>query len=115
MKLKNRERIDIMAKWLFKTTGLVVIAILGGILFMLLWNTMSFFLKIKPLDFITGTQWNPSGGSATYGILPLLVSTCLVTLGAMIIAIPIGVFTAAYLSEYANKFQKKHPLQYKIQ
>lgn len=103
MKLAKRERIDKGAKFLFKTTGLVVIAILGGIFFMLLWNTTAFFLKVKPLDFITGTQWNPSGDHAAYGILPLLVSTCLVTIGAMIIAIPLGIFTAAFLSEYANK------------
>jgi len=103
MKLIRRERTDYTAKLLVKTTGLVVIAILGGIFFMLLWNTIAFFLKVKPLDFITGTQWNPSGSHASYGILPLLVSTCLVTLGAMVIAIPLGIFTAAFLSEYADK------------
>ena len=103
MKLAVREKIDSLAKMLFKTTGLLVIAILAGIFFMLLWNSFAFFLKVKPLDFITGTQWNPSGGHASYGILPLLVSTCLVTLGAMAIAIPLGIGTAAFLSEYAGK------------
>ncbi|SEM41946.1 phosphate ABC transporter membrane protein 1, PhoT family [Chitinophaga rupis] len=103
MKLALRENIDRTAKWVFRATGIVVIAILAGIFFMLMWNTIAFFLKIKPLDFITGTQWNPSGGQARYGILPLLVSTCLVTLGAMAIAIPLGIGTAAFLSEYAGK------------
>lgn len=102
MKLVNRERIDSIAKLLFKTTGMMVIAILMGILFMLLWNTLAFFLEVKPLDFITGTQWDPSGNEARYGILPLLVSTCLVTMGAMVIAIPLGIGTAAFLSEYAG-------------
>ena len=103
MKLVVREKIDHIARLLFRTTGLMVIAILGGIFFMLLWNTVAFFLKVKPLDFITGTQWNPSGSHASYGILPLLVSTILVTLGAMVIAIPLGIGTAAFLSEYAGK------------
>lgn len=103
MQLAQREKIDHIARLLFRTTGLVVIAILAGIFFMLLWNTIAFFLKIKPLDFITGTQWNPSGRQASYGILPLLVSTCLVTLGAMVIAIPLSIGTAAFLSEYAGK------------
>ena len=103
MKLASREKIDAIAKTLFRTTGLLVIAILMGIFFMLIWNSVAFFLEIKPLDFITGTQWNPSGKDATYGILPLLVSTCLVTLGAMMIAIPLGIGTAAFLSEYASK------------
>lgn len=70
---------------------------------MLLYNTFAFFQKIRPLDFVTGTQWNPSGNMASYGIVPLLVSTCLVTLGAMVIAIPLGIGTAAYISEYAGK------------
>ena len=103
MKLYSREKIDRISKIIFRTTGLLVILVLGGIFFMLLWNTFAFFLKVKPLDFITGTQWNPSGVSASYGILPLLVSTCLVTLGAMIIAIPLGIGTAAFLSDYASK------------
>jgi len=102
MEIAVREKIDRVVKLLVKTTGLLVIAILGGIFFMLIWNSVAFFLEVKPLDFITGTQWNPSGGHATYGILPLLVSTCLVTLGAMVIAIPLGIGTAAFLSEYAG-------------
>lgn len=102
MKLSIREYIDHVIKVLVKTTGLMVIAILGGIFLMLLWNTVAFFLEISPIDFITGTQWNPSGSPEAYGILPLLVSTCLVTLGAMVIAIPLGIGTAAFLSEYAS-------------
>jgi phosphate transport system permease protein len=103
MKLAIREKTDKSAKLLFKMTGLVVIAILAGIFLMLLWNTVAFFLKVKPFDFITGTQWNPAGKPASYGILPLLVSTSLVTLGAMCIAIPLGIGTAAFLSDYAGK------------
>lgn len=103
MQLSAKEKIDLVAKWLFRATGMLIIAILGGIFLMLLWNTMAFLLQVKPLDFITGTQWNPAGNPATYGILPLLVSTCLVTFGAMLIAIPIGIGTAAFLSEYAGK------------
>lgn len=103
MKLNVRERIDHTTKVIFQTTGLLVIVILAGIFFMLLWNTTAFFLKVNPLDFITGTQWDPSGAQALYGILPLLVSTCLVTLGAMAIAIPLGIGTAAFLSDYSGK------------
>jgi phosphate transport system permease protein len=103
MKLAARERTDKLAKWIFLATGLLVMMILGGILIMLIWNTVAFFLQVKPLDFITGSQWNPSGSHASYGILPLLVSTALVTLGAMAIAIPLGIGTAAFISEYAGK------------
>lgn len=68
---------------------------------MLVYNSVSFFLEVKPLDFFTGSQWNP-GHQGSYGVLPLIVSTLLVTLGAMLIAVPFGIFTAAYLSEFAG-------------
>jgi phosphate transport system permease protein len=100
MKLAVRETIDSFVKVMFRTTGLLVIVILGGIFVMLLWNSISFFYHIKPLDFITGTQWNPA--HASYGIMPLMVSTGIVTLGAMMIAIPLGIGTAAFMSEYAS-------------
>lgn len=103
MKLAAREWIDRSAKRLFKLTGLTAIFVLGGIFLMLLWNTVAFFLKVSPIDFISGTQWNPSGRLANYGILPLLVSTSLVTFGAMTIAIPLAIGTAAFLSDYAGK------------
>jgi len=103
MKLATREKTDRLTKLIFRATGLVAISILAGIFFMLLWNTIAFFLKVRPLDFVTGTQWNPSGVEASYGMLPLLVSTSLVTMGAMVIAIPLSIGTASFISEYANK------------
>ena len=103
MNTRVRERYDAVFKLLFKTTGMLVIAVLGGIFLMLVWNTVAFFIKVSPVDFITGTQWNPSGSQASYGILPLVVSTTLVTIGAMLIAIPLGIGTAAFISEYAGK------------
>ncbi|AZI23043.1 phosphate ABC transporter permease subunit PstC [Chryseobacterium taklimakanense] len=94
----SREKKDIIFKWLFRITGLLVIAVLGGIFLMLVYNSVAFFTRQSPLDFISGSQWNPSYGE--YGILPLIVSTTLVTLGAMLIAIPLGLGTATFLSEY---------------
>lgn len=97
-KVVRRERKNLVFMWIFKITGLSVIAVLGGIFFMLLWNTVAFFLKSSPLDFISGTQWNPS--TFHYGILPLVTSTTFVTFGAMLIAVPLGIGTATFLSEY---------------
>jgi len=47
------------------------------------------------------TQWDPEGANSKYGIAPLLISTGLVTLGSMLISVPIGILTAAFLSELA--------------
>ena len=101
MLIKKRERIDWLFKQLFKATGFVTIALLGGIFIMLLYNSIAFFLAVKPLDFFTGSQWNPDNVNGSYGIAPLLVSTGLVTLGSMLIAVPLGIFTATFLSELA--------------
>lgn len=98
MSLKKRELTDRLFKHIFKGTGLLVIALLGGIFFMLFYNSVAFFAKVDPIDFFTGSQWNPE---THYSIIPLLVSTAFVAIGAMAIAIPLGILTAAYLSEFA--------------
>jgi phosphate transport system permease protein len=102
MTIKRREQTDLVLKHIFKTTGFITIALLAGIFFMLLYNSIAFFIEVKPLDFLTGSQWNPESTNGRYGIAPLLVSTGLVTIGAMVIAVPLGIFTAAFLSEMAH-------------
>ena len=102
MSIKRRERTDWLLKKIFRSTGLVTIALLAGIFLMLLYNSIAFFIDIKPIDFFTGSQWDPGSVGGNYSIAPLLVSTGLVTLGAMIIAVPLGIFTAAFLSELAH-------------
>lgn len=102
MKYQARLSLDILFKYIFKITGLLVLAALGGILAILIYNSFSFFLDVKPIDFITGLEWNPTGKIPQYGMLPLVLSTSLVTFGAMLIAIPLGIGTAAFISEYAS-------------
>lgn len=104
MEFRLRDKTDKIFRKIFKTAGLLVICILTGIFLMLIYNSIAFFLHIKPVDFLTDTQWNPDNdNNADYGIFPLLASTCLVTAGAMIIAVPLGICTAAFLSEFAGK------------
>ena len=104
MEFRLRNKKDKIFRKIFKTTGMLVICILTGIFLMLIYNSIAFFLHFKPVDFLTGTQWNPDNdNNADYGILPLLASTFLVTAGAMIIAVPLGICTAAFLSEFAGK------------
>lgn len=100
MTTKEREQIDTLFKIIFKATGLITIALLAGIFLMLFSNSVLFFLKISPVDFFTGSQWDPE---TKYSIWPLLVSTSLVALGSMLIAVPLGILTAAFLSELAPK------------
>ncbi len=102
MSIKKRESTDWFFKQAFKATGLLTICLLGGIFLMLLYNSVAFAINIKPVDFFTGFQWNPGSANGKYSILPLLVSTGLVAAGSMIIAVPLGIFTAAFLSEFAH-------------
>jgi phosphate transport system permease protein len=103
MNSNRRIRTDIFFKHLFRFAGFTCIAILLGIFIMLLYNAVAFFTKVRPIDFITATQWNPNN---QFGLFPLLVSTLLVTFGAMVIAIPLGIGTALFISEYTIGFVK---------
>nr|WP_229751922.1 phosphate ABC transporter permease subunit PstC [Marinithermofilum abyssi] len=74
-----------------------------GIIFTLLSETLSFFQKIPFIDFITGTKWTAlfSESQRSFGVLPLITGTLLVTVTAAIVAVPLGLASAIYLSEYA--------------
>ncbi|NIJ52678.1 phosphate ABC transporter permease subunit PstC [Dyadobacter arcticus] len=101
MDVKKRETTDWLLKQLFKAIGLITIVLLGGIFMMLIYNSIAFFAKVNPVDFFTGYQWDPGSVDGNYSILPLLASTGLVAAGSMLIAVPLGIFTAAFLSEFA--------------
>lgn len=62
------------------------------------------FLEEVPLqDFLTGTVWTPLFAGGAYGVLPILSATLLITFIAMVVAIPLGLGAALYLSEYAGQ------------
>ena len=76
-----------------------------GIVLSLVFNTMEFFQLYPALDFFFGVDWAPSfsgrGGSSSLGVLPLLWGTIYISIVALAVAIPIGLLSAIYLSEYA--------------
>lgn len=93
---------DRLASTLFRTAGWMSVLVLAGIFAMLLVNGAKAFQHIALEEFFFGTVWNPAAfDKPQFGILPLVFSTLLVTFGAMLIAVPLGVGTAAYLAEVA--------------
>lgn len=81
----------------------VSVLTLAGIFLMLLVNSIRAFETISFAQFFSGAAWNPAAyGKATYGIGAMLFSTLLVTTGAMLIAVPLGIGAAAFLSEIAS-------------
>jgi len=99
-----RRLIDRAIKGLFFLAAFLSVMVLLGIFGMLLINGIKAFAVIRVSDFFFGSDWNPSAyGKPTFGILSMLVSTFLVTLGAMLIAIPLGVGAATYLAQVASE------------
>lgn len=86
---------------------LLVIAIISvfttvGILITLVSETVLFFKEVSFIEFFTGTILKPLGQNAQFGVLPLIMGTLISSAIAMVVAIPIGLMTAIYLSEYAS-------------
>jgi phosphate transport system permease protein len=73
-----------------------------GIIGVLLFETIDFFKAVSIVDFLTDTKWTPLFHEKHFGIMPLVVGTLLVTIIAMCVAIPLGLMSAVYLSEYAS-------------
>jgi len=87
----------------FFTCGVVAILVLAGIFATLISTAFPAFKEIKIGHFLSGKIWDPtSPEKAEYGILSMIVSTLLVTGGALAIAVPIGIGVAAYLSDVAH-------------
>ncbi len=75
---------------------------IGFILFFLLREGYPIFTSVGLWGFIFGDSWNPTGEPPSYGILPILVGSLLVTMGAMLFAVPLGVGCAVYISQIAR-------------
>ncbi|KMK74722.1 phosphate ABC transporter permease subunit PstC [Alkalihalobacillus pseudalcaliphilus] len=91
----------LMPKLLFAIAAISIFTTVG-IIFTLLSETVEFFRRVPFLDFFTGTILKPLSANPEFGILPLVTGTILSSLIAMLVAIPIGLMTAIYLSEYAS-------------
>jgi phosphate transport system permease protein len=74
-----------------------------GIVVVLVVEAAKFFREVAVWEFLTDTRWSPLLEPQHFGILPLFCGTMLVTLGAALVALPIGMATAIYLSEYASR------------
>jgi phosphate transport system permease protein len=87
----------------FLLNGVLAILILGGIFALLFFKAYPAFKELGIIEFFGSTVWNPNSYSkAQYGILSLIISSLMVTLGALLIAIPLGVACAAFLSDIAS-------------
>ncbi len=72
-----------------------------SIVAVLFYESYGFFKEVSILEFLTGTQWTPLFAEPKFGVLPLVAGTLLTTIIAISLALPIGLITAIYMSEYA--------------
>ncbi len=78
-----------------------------GIVLSLVGETITFFGDVGVGDYLFGTEWAPLFEPASFGVLPLVLGTMLISAVAMVVAVPLGLAAAIYLSEYANPRVRK--------
>lgn len=113
--LRARNFIENTIKVTLITASLVSIFTTIGIVLSILFEAMHFFSKVPILEFITGTEWDPDtaflegagrdgseSAKAKFGSLPIFSGTFVITIIALSVAIPVGLFSAIFMSEYAN-------------
>ncbi len=101
MTLRTRRWVE----WLIERALLACAAgsvlITAGIIGVLVFETFAFFREVPVTDFLFGTVWTPLFYDAQFGVLPLVGGSVLVSVIAMLVAMPAGLLSAIYLSEYA--------------
>ncbi|SMD18878.1 phosphate ABC transporter permease subunit PstC [Rhizobium sp. RU36D] len=101
--LRARNMSESFVKWVLMGSSLVAILTTVGIVGSLVFETIAFFGMYPWQDFFLSTTWNPQfRGGSDLGILPLLWGTFYVSLISLIVAVPLGLMIAVYLSEYAG-------------
>lgn len=88
-------------------SALITVFTTVGIILVLAIEAFGFFQEVSIIDFLTDTKWTPLFSEKHFGILPLLSGTLLTTVIAIIVALPIGLGIATYLSEYSPKSFRK--------
>ena len=108
-----RTRVEFLVMALLLAASCLAILTTVGIIASLLFESWLFFTKVSPLDFLFGLHWNPQDGSGpevskSFGAVPLFWGTIFIgAIIAMIVAIPLGLMSAIYLTQYASAKVRK--------
>ena len=106
-RIKRMKLANIIARSILFLFAIITILTTIGIIFSLLKDSIGFFSKVSVEEFLLGKEWTPLFSSPQFGVLPLICGTLVITAISAVISIPVGLFTAIYLSEYANKTVRK--------
>lgn len=105
-----RNNVETVVRWLMILCASLAVLTTVGIMVSVLFESIQFFKAVPASDFLLGTKWSPQtsiradqvGSSGTFGAIPLLVGTLLISAIALVIAVPLGLMAAIYISEYAS-------------
>ena len=108
-RLRARNRVEQVIKIALIICSTVAIMTTVGIVLSMLFEAINFFTQVSPFNFFLGLTWDPrfvgaggGGDVGQFGLLPLLWGTLFISAIALLVAVPIGLFSAIYLSEYAG-------------
>ena len=96
------KRVERLIEWTLFLCACLSIATTAGIIVVLAVETLAFLREVPLTDFLFGTEWTPLFAIPRFGVLPLVAGTVLVSAVAMLVALPMGLLSAVYLSEYAR-------------
>lgn len=99
---QGRRLVETVIRYLLLACGLVSILTTIGIVAVLLFESIQFFREVSIIEFLTDTQWTPLFTDKHFGIWPLVAGTFLTSAIALAVALPLGLLSAIYLSEYAS-------------
>ncbi len=94
-------------KLIFAVLAFSSLLFLLGIIIVLFKESFPVLKNINIIDFVFGMNWYPTSDPAEYGIFPLIAASFLVSFGAMLIAVPLGIGSALYINELASVRQKQ--------
>ena len=103
----NRKTKEIFIKYIFFVFALIAIIVLAMIVFSLFREGLPIFRQVSVKDFLFGREWYPTFDPPYFGIFPLIVGSFIVTIMATLIAVPLGVLAAIYISEIAPRSIKE--------
>lgn len=107
---RARNNVERIVRWALLGSSMIAILTTVGIVLSMLFESLNFFRAVSPLSFFFGTVWDPrfaaagSGGSeGQFGLIPLLAGTLYIAFVALLVAVPVGLMSAVYMSEYASR------------
>lgn len=108
---RARNRVESVVRLMLLVASSIAILTTIGIVMSVLFEAIRFFQQVPIGDFLFGLSWSPQtairadqvGSSGAFGAVPLFAGTLLITIIAMVVAVPVGLMTAIYLAEYSSE------------